>query len=178
MSAPVAKWSASDEWVEIGFVARPHGLRGELKVVGVDREMTRFRHVREVRLEARGRVLEGVVRRFRSNGRIVFLRVSGVETRETAEELRGAVVAVRKSELPELESDAYYAFDLVGCEVFSAAGESVGVVDQVQEYPANDVLVVRNGKREVLVPLVEPVIAAIDPERRRIDLKDIEGLLE
>ncbi|NOZ56856.1 MAG: 16S rRNA processing protein RimM [Calditrichaeota bacterium] len=178
MTAPVAKPSDEDEWVEIGVVARPHGLRGELKVAGVDAEMARFRKVGEVRLETGDVPVQGAVKSFRANGRVVLLRVAGIETREAAEALRGATVLVRKSELPQLDEGAYYAFELVGCEVFSAAGERVGPVVEVQDFPANDVLVVREGRREVLVPLVEPVIAKIDTEARRIVLKDIEGLLE
>ena len=167
-----------DEWVEIGVVAQPHGLRGELKVLGVDDEMARFRRVGEVQLVGRGGAVKGRVRRFRSTGRQVLLQVVGVESREDADRLRGATVSVRKSEVPALEEGAYYAFELVGCEVFTASGERVGVVSEIRDYPANDVLVVHRGGRELLIPLVEPVVARVDIKGRRIDLKDIEGLLE
>ena len=177
MTTP-ANHELDDEWVEIGVVARPHGLRGELKVLGVDDEMARFGQVREVQLVGRGGAVKGRVRRFRSTGRQVLLQVVGVESREDADRLRGATVSVRRSEVPPLEEGAYYAFELVGCEVFTASGERVGVVSEIRDYPANDVLVVRRGGRELLIPLVEPVVAKVDIKGRRIDLKDIEGLLE
>ena len=165
------------DWVSIGFVARPHGIRGELKVIGVDDEVVRFREVTAVRLEPmRGEAVEFAVERFRATGREILLKLAGIEDRTQAEQWRSAAVYVRRDETPPLGEDAYYAFELVGLEVYTASGRRLGRVEEIQEFPANDVLVVRDGEKEVLIPAVADFVEEVDLAGGRIRVKDVEGL--
>jgi 16S rRNA processing protein RimM len=78
---------------------------------------------------------------------------------------RGATLAVPRDSLPELEEDAYYAFQLVGLQVLEEGGRLVGSVSDVLEYPANDVLELDTG---VSLPLVEACVRQVDLESGRI----------
>jgi 16S rRNA processing protein RimM len=98
-----------------------------------------------------------------------ILRLDGVESREAAEALRGEVLALEAAALPEPEPDAFYVFDLVGCEVRSG-GARIGVVRDVLERPANDVLVVDRGTEELLVPFIREAVPAVDVEGRRVEI--------
>ena len=78
---------------------------------------------------------------------------------------RGATLAVRLEDLPEPEEDAYYVFQLVGLAVEEEGGRALGTVTEVENTPANDVLVLDSG---LLLPLVEACVREIDLDASRI----------
>jgi 16S rRNA processing protein RimM len=78
---------------------------------------------------------------------------------------RGATLAVPRDALPEPAADSYYVFQLVGLEVEEQGGRRLGAVAEVENAPANDVLVLDTG---LLLPLVDACVLEIDLERRKV----------
>jgi 16S rRNA processing protein RimM len=85
---------------------------------------------------------------------------------------------VSRDQLVELPEDTYYDFDLIGCEVLAIEGQQLGRVEEVQNYGAAPLLVVRDGARELLIPLALSICVEIDTGRKRIVVNPPEGLLE
>ena len=94
-----------------------------------------------------------------------LLRLSVTTTREDAEALRGAELAIAREAAGALDEGEYWADDLVGCVVVAGERE-LGTVERMVAYPSCEVLVVG----EHLVPLVRDAIRAVDLEARRIDV--------
>ncbi|MGH8530294.1 MAG: ribosome maturation factor RimM [Nevskiales bacterium] len=89
--------------------------------------------------------------------------------REAAVRLTNCEIAVWRSELPALETGEYYWTDLIGLEVVNRDGQRFGTIEQILETGANDVLVVKEGKRERLIPFVQgPVVQSVDLPGRRM----------
>jgi 16S rRNA processing protein RimM len=78
---------------------------------------------------------------------------------------RGALLEVRRAELPEPEPGTYYAFELVGLTVEEEGGRALGEVTDVAPGVANDVLELDSG---IALPMVEACVREVDLERRRI----------
>ena len=98
--------------------------------------------------------------------------------RDAAEALRGATVLVRSEDLPKLPPGDFYAYELVGCEVFTADGRSIGTVRSILETGASDVLVIEGADGgEQLVPAAEPLLQQVDQAARRIVIDAPPGLL-
>jgi len=80
------------------------------------------------------------------------------------------------SALAPLEEGEFYAADLQGAKVF-LSGEEIGRVKSIQEYPTCDAIVVeREGKGTLEVPLVEAFVGTVDVAAGRVELVSIEGL--
>ncbi len=89
--------------------------------------------------------------------------------REAAARLTHCEIAVWRSELPALKAGEFYWADLIGLEVVTQDGDVLGVIEQLFETGANDVLVVRQGRRERLIPFVQgAVVRAVDLDARRM----------
>lgn len=86
----------------------------------------------------------------------------GCTDRNAAEKLKGLMIAVPRSSLPEQEEDEYYWADLIGLKVINKAGENLGFVSELLETGANDVLVVKGDGRDMLIPFLESVIGEVD----------------
>ncbi len=106
-----------------------------------------------------------------------LVRFEGVDSRESAEQLRGALYT-RDLERRALGDDEYWQKDLVGCTVITSDGASVGEVTGVVEAPAQDLLVVVTERGERMIPLVKAIVPEVDVSARRIVIDPPEGLLD
>jgi 16S rRNA processing protein RimM len=145
----------ASELVPIGRVGRPHGLDGSFFVEGPSARSDAFARGTTVYVD--GEPAKIAVSKRGSQGRPVIQLDRRVE--------RGATLAVPQDELPLLEEDEYYAFQLVGLTVEEEGGRLLGRVSDVLDYPANDVLELDSG---LSLPLVEACVRQVDIERGRI----------
>jgi 16S rRNA processing protein RimM len=102
------------------------------------------------------------------HSKVLVARLEGVDDRTAAERYKGQLIAVPRSELPEQEEGEYYWSDLIGLKVLNLAGEELGAVDTLMETGANDVLVVKGGSGELLIPFIEDVIGKVDLKQKII----------
>lgn len=165
--------------IEIGRVARAHGVRGEVRVALHWEHSDSLSFVDEVVLTAKGKSFGTFrVRAARQADRAVLLSLVGVEDRDRAELLRGAAVSVAREALPPLEDGEYYLCDLVGASVISPNGP-VGEVIEVRVHPSVDTLVVRAPDGALWEQaLAEPWILRVDAENKRVELASADGLVE
>jgi 16S rRNA processing protein RimM len=154
--------------VEIGVVARAHGIRGEIVAVPHDPASDTLAHAGELFVGARAYRVRGA--RPSNAGWLVAL--DGVVTRDDAEALRGAAIAVSRDQL-DLADDEVLLADLVGCAVVDAGGAPRGVVAAI-DLAGQTRLVIHDGELERLVPLVDVLVPSIDTDARvvTIDLPD------
>ncbi len=108
------------------------------------------------------------VARFADQNKGLIVKLKGVEQREAVELLTGASLSISVNALPEPPAGEYYWRDLIGCQVQHVNGQSLGVVRELLETGANDVLVVE-GDRERLIPFIPgEVLVSIEVDARRI----------
>lgn len=97
--------------------------------------------------------------------------LKGVVGRDAAAALRGCEVAVPRSAMPPSHEGEYYWVDLIGLDVVNTQAERLGVVERLFETGANDVLVVKDGDTERLLPFVGPVVLKVDLAARLITVE-------
>ena len=94
------------------------------------------------------------------------------------ERVKGLVnekIYIRREDLEELGEREYYHIDLIGCECYDG-GVRVGNVDEVKNYGSCDLLKILNGGNELYIPIMERYIERIELGRKRIELRNLEGL--
>jgi 16S rRNA processing protein RimM len=116
------------------------------------------------------------IRAARPHKGMVLLQLEGMETIEAAEGWIGCELLVDKASLPELEDGCFYWHQIIGMEVFAVDDRRLGRVAAIVETGSNDVYVVRDGQKEILLPAIDTVVTEIDPKKgvMRVDLP--EGL--
>src|SRR5262245_23857391 len=168
-----------DDLISVARIARPQGHRGEVIADLLTDFPGRFARLSRVYVKrADGRLLPLDLENSRQHKGRVALKFAGCDTVSGAEALRDARVMISRDQLVELPEDTYYDFDLIGCEVVAIEGQRLGRVEEVQNYGAAPLLVVRDGARELLIPLVLSICVEISTERKRIVVNPPEGLLE
>jgi 16S rRNA processing protein RimM len=165
--------------LRLGRIGGAHGLTGALRMRPDNPQSETLGSLRYVVLEHRGVSCVCELREARRLNRTTFRVVlEGITNPEAADELRGAIVMVPAADLPRPEAGEFYYHEIIGCEVVTTTGERIGVVEETFSTGANDVWSVRDGAREVLVPVIEDVVKAIDLDARRVTIESVPGLLD
>jgi 16S rRNA processing protein RimM len=145
----------TDELVVVGRVGKPHGVAGSFFVEGASEAPERF--AKGATLLVEGVPAQVAVSKRGAGGRPVIKLDRDVP--------RGATLAIRRADLPELEENTYYAFQLVGLRVEEEGGRALGTVLEVENRPANDTLELDTG---LILPLVEACVLDVDLDAGRI----------
>jgi 16S rRNA processing protein RimM len=157
-----------------GEAGKPHGVGGEVYVVRISDDPLRFEPGSRL-LHADGREL--VVEAARSHRNRLLVKFEDVDDRMAADSLRGALF-VPRSEARELEPGEYWAHQLVGYEVRTAAGTEVGRLAEVVPGTAQDLMRVATPGGERLIPMVEAIVVDVDTDRRVVTIDPPEGLID
>jgi 16S rRNA processing protein RimM len=174
----------AQQLVRVGFVYRPHGVHGEIKVDPEDTgDPTRYEHWdrvfvgREPQAVTR-HAITGVRYQETKRGTTVILTLDGIDDRDDAEAIMKATVFVAEDDL-ELDEDEVFIHELIGLDVETEDGTPVGTVVNLLEHPAHDVLVVQQAEGgEALVPAVDDFIREFNLDARRVVIRPIDGLLD
>jgi 16S rRNA processing protein RimM len=164
------------EYLVVGFLRRPHGVRGELLMdlhtdfpERIKTSMTLF-----VGEDYQPMVVAS--RRLHGNG--MLLRFRGIKSPETAGSYRNTWVYVPAADRPELPEGEYYHHQLIGLNVVTDDGRNLGALVDILETGANDVYVVRDvDGNEVLIPAIPAVILEIRLADRQMRVHLLDGLI-
>lgn len=156
------------QYLELGLVARPHGVHGAVKVHLHNPASTALERCATVVLATGEGERHVAVQRTLRAGEQVVLELDGVVGRDAAEALRGARVLVERAVLEPLADGEYLCADLVGCEVRHEAGGVLGTVREVFSAGGSNVLVAVADDGERMIPFVDDWVLSVDLEARLI----------
>ena len=160
---------SGDDLICVGHILGVHGVRGQVRVFSNTSPRENILNyspwvIRRVGLD---QVTEVTGRR---QGKNVIASLDLISDRDQAEEIIGAEIYIYRHQLPELAEGEYYWSQLTGLQVINLEGEDLGVVDQMIETGANDVMVVQ-GDRERLIPyVIDDVVKSVDLKQQQIQV--------
>ncbi|MGQ0507289.1 MAG: ribosome maturation factor RimM [Myxococcaceae bacterium] len=148
----------------MGYVARAHGLDGEVGVKTFDPASNALMEVEGVRLKLRdGTELELTIDSVRDTQKELLVCFEGVERRAEAERLVGSTVLVDRAKLVEPEEGEFFQGDLVGLTAVNEQGETLGTVAEIWNTgPVPNLVIRAKGKPELLIPFADEFIPDVD----------------
>ena len=156
------------EFMSIGQITKPHGVKGEVKVFSLTDSLEEFTTLKKV-------YIDGVERKITScklQTDRAILKIEGIDSMDEAEKYRNKYLKIHREDAKELPEDSYYIADLIDCKVFDTEGEELGTVYDVIETGSNDVYWVK-GKKEVLIPALKDIVVKVDIENNEIIIKPV-----
>lgn len=155
------------EFIQAGEIVTTHGVRGEVKVLPWSDGPDFLCEFDRVRIAGKEYEVEGC--RIQKNCNL--LKLSGIDTVEAGQALRGKTVEIFRSDAPD---DLIFADELIGMKVLNN-GEEIGEIAEVLDMPGNSVYVVK-GKYEYMIPAVKQFILSTDLEENVMQVSLIEGM--
>ena len=165
--------------VLIGKIVGTHGLKGTSKIQPYAESLEIFKSGTALLVSSP----DGSENRYeidwiKPHSRGALLALKEITGCDQAKSLIGAELYIEKAELPKLEPGTYYWFDLIGVNVYTSDDRCIGRIDSIIETGANDVYIVKNAGKEILIPALESVVRSIDIESKIMRVELPEGLEE
>lgn len=166
-------------WLTVGRITGVHGLAGNLKVWSHAQSADTFARGLAVRLVNEGETQgpSHVIARASARKKGILLTLKGVNTCEAAEDLVGKEILMNREDLPELEEDTWYWQDLMGLAVEDTKLGEIGFIDYLFPTGADDILVVKDGGREILIPMNRHFVREVDLKAARVTTTLPEGFI-
>ena len=108
------------------------------------------------------------------NGKRMRFKFEGIDSELKAKNIIGKTIYANTKADDEIN---LIASDLIGFDVVTDTDDSVGELKDVMWLPANDVYVVFNGEKELLIPIVNEVVLSVDYDKKEILIVSIDGLI-
>jgi len=161
------------EFITIGKILAPWGIKGKLKVEITTDFPERFAPSSKVYIGGQPMTIDSTEWH---KGKAI-IKLNTVDSIEDAEKLQGQLLEIEHSQLYPLSEGQYYHFQLIGLEVRTTQGELLGNITEIMTTPGNDNYVVSGAKGEILIPAIEDIIKSIDLNKGYLIIEPIEGLL-
>jgi 16S rRNA processing protein RimM len=157
----------------VGTIIGTHGIRGELKVLLTTDEPDHLKTIKRVYVgdEQHPRRVLGV----RFHDRYALMGLKGIATPEAGTEFKGQQVRIAGTDARPLEPGEFYLYQLIGLEAVDESGHPLGIVTDIMETGANDVLIVAppDGGKEQLYPNHPDVVLDVNPSEGRLVIRPL-----
>lgn len=170
---------SSEELLLIGKVVRPHGLKGLLRIDSYAESPDTFIKAAEVFLEgASGKTVRHGIISLTPGKKCFLLHLEDLDSLEKAEMYRGGRIYIEKSRLSARKEDEYFWHEIIGLPVYLDTGRRIGTIREVFPAAGHDIYVIEEGDKEILVPAVHDVIKEVDLGKKKVVIREMEGLLD
>ncbi len=162
--------------VPLGRVLKPHGIRGELKVLPYGETLGEMEPGEKLFSIEGTEQRQLTLLRLRTQKRVWIAQFAELDSIDQAQALAGKDLFVDKDRLPDLPEGEYYHFQLIGLSVVTKDGTPLGTLSSIFQTGSNDVYVVETGGEELLVPALDDVVCEVDLENGKLVVDLPEGM--
>lgn len=166
--------ASNNQRIALAKIAGVHGIKGIVKIQPFGEDPALIGEIDPIYIDGK----PAKITLKNSSGKYILAAIDGLEIREEAAKLKGALIEIDAHNLPELEDgeDGFYYHDLIGREVYTPSDELIGSIIAVENFGASDLLEIKTtlGK-EFYIPFTEEYVPEVDP---KIILKNYKEFLE
>jgi 16S rRNA processing protein RimM len=165
-----------DSCFKIGYVAKAHGLKGEVTVIVT--EPVDLESVESVFIELKNTLVPYFIKELSDRGDKAFVKFEEINTIEQANTIKGGSIYLAKETRPKLKRGEFYDDEVVGFDVEDADLGSLGEVVEVSANGPNKLLVLNYNSKELLIPVNSPFIKSVNKTKKLIKVELPEGFLD
>ena len=166
-----------NDFLQVGAITSTHGLQGEVKVFPTTDDPKRYSRLKQVWLDTGKEKIELEVEKVRYFKQFVIVKFRGLNHIEDVEKYIRKNLYVTRENAVKLKENEYFIADLIGLSVIDDEGKKLGALTDVLSTGANDVYVVTEGEREILIPAIRQCILQVNLEEGFMKVHLLEGLL-
>ncbi|MDX8046915.1 ribosome maturation factor RimM [Gracilibacillus sp. S3-1-1] len=168
------------DYLKVGKIVNTHGIKGEIKVVRITDFEERFEVGATLWIKEKHKpeLKQVTIDGHRVHKNFDLLHLEGYDNINDVEHFKESFLVVKIEDTVDLDDNEFYYHEIIGCQVETMEGELIGKVTEILSPGANDVWVVKQKGKEILIPYIEDVVKVVDMEEQRIKIEPMEGLLD
>lgn len=167
-----------DNLLEIGQIVNSYGIKGFLKVVPFTDNVHRYDDLKTIYIEKNKKITQMEIEEVKYHKNLVLLKLKGIDDINDTLEYKNCYIKIDRKDAVELPEDTYFIVDLIGLEVITEEGKTLGNLVDVFPTGSNDVYVVKDelGK-QTLLPAIGEVIKNVNIKNKKMIVHLLEGLI-
>ncbi|HHY13442.1 MAG TPA: 16S rRNA processing protein RimM [Thermoanaerobacterales bacterium] len=166
------------DYLTVGKIISLQGNKGELKVMPLTDDITRFERLSSIYLDMGNDLKEFQVEDTWYHKNCIIIKLAGIDSIEDAKGINKCYMKVKLDDAIELPHGHYFIFELINCKVFTHEGIYLGKIIEILETGSNDVYIVKNDSdKPIYIPAIKDVVKKIDVENKLVEIQLIEGLI-
>ena len=158
------------EYLMIGEVLKPQGIKGEVKIKPYAANHDDFRRWKTLYIKQGEGIQPIKMKCSRVHEGFVYAYLGECASMEDAEKFRAVQLYVDRAHANPLEEDEVYISDLIGCEGVDEEGKSIGTLTDVLQHGMVDVYVFKMKTKSVMAPALKAVLPPVDVAAKRISV--------
>lgn len=164
--------------LEVGQIVNTHALSGEVKVVTWTDSPEDFEMLKYVYAGKKTDENKLFIDNIKYQNTNLIVKFKGISHIDCAQKLKGTILYVEREQLGEPQA-GYYICDLIGINVITDDGLTIGKIVEVFPTGSNDVYVVRpQSGKDILIPVIPEVVLSVDIDTEIAKVHLIEGLVD
>lgn len=168
-----------EDLLRVGVITSTHGIRGEVKVFPTTDDSNRFKKLKECQVQVKDEVIHLTVQSVKFFKQFVILKFKEFDNINEIEKLVKKDLFVTRDNAVKCEPGEYFICDLIGMDVVSDEGVTLGKLTDVLETGANNVYEVTTPEqKQILLPVIDQCILGHDMDNRIITVHVMNGLLD
>ncbi|MBQ7876559.1 MAG: 16S rRNA processing protein RimM [Clostridia bacterium] len=160
--------------IEMMKIINTHGVKGEMKAVHYADSLAFFKKVEYLYDKKENKFH---ITNVREGKNCVLVTIEGIEDMNSAERMKNVYLYAKREDFPPLPKGEYYLIDLIGLTAETVDGEEIGEVVDIQEKAAQNLIAIKNGDKEILIPKCDAFVDRVDLDEKKIYITPIEGLI-
>ena len=167
-----------EDCFRLGHIIKKHGLHGELSILlDVDYPQD-YQNLESVFVEINKQLVPFFIDHIQINGDKAIVKLEDVDNLEAVERLKSCNLYLPEGFLPQLGEGQFYYHEVIGYEAVDKLSGTVGIINNIYEFPNQDLFGVDHQGQEVLIPINDEIIIKVDHDSNRIEMNLPDGLLD
>lgn len=155
------------DYLIIGQIVKPQGVKGQLKVKVLSDDANRFDDIKTVFIKKDENFEVLSVKEADTRGEYAYIMLNGIDDMDAAEKLKNEFLYVDRENALKLEEGKYFICDLIGASISNDIGEELGVLEDILQTGSADIYCVK-GKKNLMFPALKKLITIIDVNNKKI----------
>jgi len=162
------------EYIYIGFITNTHGIKGELRILS-DFRYKELIFLKDYKLYIGDKKELYIINQYRKHKNYDMVIFNGINIIEQVLKYKGSKVYINKDDF-KLEKNSILDEEIIGCDVYED-NMYIGKVVDIMKISPNNILVIMNNNKKILIPYIKEFIKEIDVNNNRLNIKSIEGMI-
>lgn len=168
-----------DDCFYLGKIGKPKSFKGETTLLFDVDEIDFLKDVEIWFILIANRLVPYTVENlYPKNNKTLVVKFKGINDDRNVDLLKNKEVYLPISSLPKLKKGEVYLHELVNCEVIDDNYGKLGMITDINDQTLQRLLIVKMGKKEILIPYIEQFVYKKDIDNRVVNTKLPEGFLE
>lgn len=167
-----------DDYFEIGFILKPHGLKGAVHIqLDVD-DPSKYKGMESVVVKIGNNLIPFFISSLQINGKKGIMSLGDITTIDQANELKSCPLYLPLELLPKLDDDQFYYHDVIGYTIVDEKKGHLGIIENIYTEGNQDLISMNYQKKEVLIPVSDQIVQKANHELKEVFVSLPDGLLD